>query len=266
LFSSKEEAIKYVRKFLKIDRFWDLYFVAQSVYLLEKVKESYTKVDEYSRRLIDIDRLIMMASIVELLNSKEDFLKFNEWIKQERKDEELRNRGVAVWHEYNRIHGSREKFRTFFEESLTKDQKIKLLKSVQFYQKEKKDFFPLFCFKGAECNVDHSYCTFDSDKRSCPAYMSTQRVNRGIREFADFLYTMRSKFVHEAKLFLLPQPLAEGVGGSSFLFDLYEYKFTQRKRSYKGVIKLGLLSIQFTELVQKYLKMLLDRYIETRTE
>ena len=266
IFSSKEEPIEYCRRFQEIGKFWTLYNVAQFSYFLEKMKDSYTKVDEYSRILIDIDRLIMMASIVELLNSKEDFVRFDEWIEQEGKDEELRSKGVNIWHEYNRIHGSAEKFRTFFKEFLTKEEKTKLMKSVQFYLKEENEFFPLFCFKGAECNVNHSYCTFDSNKERCPAYISTKRINRGIKECTDFLYTMRSKFVHEAKLFLLPKPLPKGVGGSSWLFDYFEYKFTTRKRFYKGTIRLGLFSKLFTELVQKYLKALMDKYIEARSE
>jgi len=77
---------------------------------------------------------------------------------------------------------------------------------------------------------------------------------------------MRSKFVHEATLFLLPKPLSEGFGGSSWLFDYFEYKFTTRKYLYKGAIMLGLFSKLFTELVQKYLKALMDKYIEARSE
>jgi len=267
IFSSKEETIEYCRRFQEIGEFWTLYHVAQFCYFLEKMKESYDMVDEYTRRLIDINRLIMMASIVELLNSKEDFARFDEWIKQEEKDEELRSKGVGIWHEYNRFHGSAEKFRAFFKEHLSKDEKIKLMKSVQFYLGEEKKFFPLFCYKDAECNVGLSYCTFDTDKERCPAYTSTKRINRGVREFADFLYTMRSKFVHEARLFLLPTPLPKGTAGSSWLFDFFEYEFkSARKLSYKGMLRFGLLSGLFTELVQKYLKALMDKYIEAKSE
>jgi hypothetical protein len=141
------------------------------------------------------------------------------------------------------------------------------MKSVQFYMGEEEKFFPLFCYKDAECNVGLSYCTFDTDKERCPAYTSTKRINRGVREFADFLYTMRSKFVHEARLFLLPTPLPRGTAGSSWLFDFFEYEFkSARKLSYKGTLRFGLLSWLFTELVQKYLKALMDKYIEAKSE
>jgi len=266
IFSSKEETIEYCRRFHRIGKFWTLYSVAQFSYLLEKMKDSYIEVDEYSKILVDIDRLIMMASIVELLNSKEDFVRFDEWIEQEGKNGELRSKGVKIWHEYNRIHGSAEKFRTFFKEYLTKDEKIKLMKSVQFYLGREKEFFPLFCHKGAECNVNHSYCTFDSNKERCPAYVSTKWMDSGVRECTNFLYTMRSKFVHEAKLFLLPKPLPEGSFGSSWLFDFFEYKFITREYFYRGTLKFGLFSILFTELVQKYLKALMEKYIEARRE
>lgn len=264
LFSSKDEANEYCKRFQKIGKVWTLYHVAQFSYFLDRVKDAYKEVDEYSRILMDINRLIMMASIVELLNSKEDFVRFDKWVEQEGKDDELRRKGVNVWHDYNRIHGSAEKFRTFFEEFLTKDEKIKLMKSVQFYRKERKEFFPLFCFKGVECHVNHSYCTFDTDKEKCPAYVSEKRMSRGIRECANFLYTMRSRFVHEAKLFFLPKPLPEGVGGSSWLVDYVEYKFITKDFFHKGSIMLELFSSQFIELVKKYLKKLMQRYIETR--
>lgn len=266
IFGSKEESIEYCKRFQKIGEFWTLYHVAQFSYFIEKIKDVYTKVDEYSRILMDIDRLIMMASIVELLNSKEDFVRFDEWVEQEGKDEELRSKGVNIWHEYNRIHGSAEKFRTFFKDYLTKDEKIKLMKSVQFYRKEEKEFFPLFCFKGAECNVKYSYCTFDSNKGKCAGYTSDRRINRGIKECANFLYTMRSRFVHEAKVFFLPKPLPEGVAGSSWFVDYLEYKFTTRRHFHKGLVTLEIFSNQFTKLVQKYLKSLLDKYIETRSK
>jgi hypothetical protein len=90
IFSSKEETIEYCRRFQEIGEFWTLYHVAQFCYFLEKMKESYGMVDEYPRRLIDINRLVMMASIVELLNSKEDFARFDEWIKQEEKNSEAK--------------------------------------------------------------------------------------------------------------------------------------------------------------------------------
>lgn len=265
IFSSKEEAIEYCKKFQKIGEFWTLYHVAQFCYFFERMKDAYKYIGEYSRILMDVDRLIMMASIVELLNSKEDFVRFDKWVKQEGKNDELRRRGVNVWHEYNRIHGSAEKFRAFFSKYLTKDEKIKLMKSVQFLGGEGKEFFPLFCFKGAECHVNHSYCTFDRNKEKCPVYVSEKRMSESIRECANFLYEMRSKFVHEAKLFLFPKPLPEGVGGSSSLFDYIEYRFTRKDYFHKGLIKLELFSNQFTELVKKYLKKLMQRYTEKIT-
>jgi len=266
IFSSKEEAINYCKRFQKIGRFWTLYDIAQFLYFSDKMKDAYTKIDEPARILFDVNRLIMMTSIIEFLNSKEDFVTFNDWIKKEGKHDELRRRGIDIWHEYNRIHGAAEKFRTFFNEYLTKEEKIKLMKSVQFYQRQRKEFFPLFCFKGAECNVQYSYCTFDARKEKCPAYVSEKRISKGIKEFANFLYTLRSKFVHEAKLFVLPKPLPQGVGGSSWLVDYFEYKFITRDYFYKGTIMLELFGIQFTELVQKYLKTIMNNYVETRSK
>ena len=264
IFSSKEEALEYCKKFQKVGQIWTVYHIAQFSYFLDRVEDVYTGIDEYSRILMDVNRLIMIASIVELLNSREDFVRFDKWVVQEGKDDELRRRGVSVWHDYNRIHGSAEKFRTFFEEYLTKEEKIKLMKSVQFWRKEEKEFFPLFCFKGVECHVGHTYCTFDTNKEKCPAYVSERRMRRGIIECANFLYTLRSRFVHGAELFLFPKPLPEGVGGSSWLVDYTEYRFITRDYFHKDSIILELFSHQFPKLVRKYLKELMQTYIESR--
>jgi len=266
LFTSEQEAIEYCGRFKKTGKIWTLYDVARFSYFLHKMDGVYKKADEHLRILMDINRLIMLASIVECLNSKEDFVRFDEWVKQKSKNNEFRKQGINVWHDYNRIHGSAVKFRTFFQDYLTKDEKIRLIKSVQFYQKEKREFLPLFCFKGVKCNLNHSYCNFDTNKTKCPVYASERQVRRGVKECANFLYTLRSRFVHEAKLFSFPKPLPEGVGGSSWLVDYTEYKFTTRNYLHQGPIMLGLFSNQLTELVKQYLKRMMQKYVETREE
>jgi len=47
----------------------------------------------------------MLTSIIEKLNSKEDYLTFPEWISKENKKEELKKRGLSLWDEYNKIYG-----------------------------------------------------------------------------------------------------------------------------------------------------------------
>lgn len=264
IFDSKQEANEYCRRFQNIGKLWTLYHIAQFSCFLDKIKDTYMKIDDYSRMLMDINRLIMVASMVELLNSRKDFVRFDTWIKKEGKNKEFQTRGVDVWHEYNKIHGCAEKFRTFFTKYLTKEEKIELMRSVQFWKGAEKEFFPLFCFKGVECQVNHSFCTFDVDKTKCPAYASKRRMQRGIRECADFLYTLRSKFVHEAQLFFLPKPLPQGVGGSSFLVDYVEYDFQTKKYSHKGSVMLHLFSNQFVKLGKKYLTQLIQAYLKAR--
>lgn len=264
IFGSRGEAIEYCKRFQKIGEVWTLYHVAQFLYFLNRFQDVYSTLDDYVRSLVDINRLIMMASIVELLNSAKDFVTFDKWVKQKGKNCELGKKGCKIWHEYNKDHGSAEKFRTFFKDYLTKEEKIRLMKSVQFYQKKRRDFLPLFCFKGPECNVQYSYCTFDSGKEGCPAYVSKRRMDKGIKECANFLYALRSRFVHEAKLFFLPRPLPKGVGGSSWLFDYLEYKFATGA-CFKGTIMMELFSAQFTELVQKNLKALMINYVEKKS-
>lgn len=264
IFDSRQEAIEYCNRFQNIGKLWTLYHVTQFSFFLNKIKDTYGKTDVYSRMLMDINRLIMVASIVELLNSNKDFVRFDEWIKQEGKNKEIQERGVDLWHEYNKIHGSAEKFRAFFIKYLTREEKIELMKSVQFWRRDDKEFFPLFCFKGVECQVNHSFCAYDGDKMKCPTYVSERRIQRGIRECANFLYTLRSKFVHEAKLFFLPKPLPQGVGGSSWLVDYIEYDFTTKDCSYKGNVMLDLFSSQLVKLGRKYLTQLIQAYLKAR--
>jgi hypothetical protein len=264
IFSSGQEAIQYCKEFQNIGKVWTLYHVAQFSFFLGKIKEVYGKLDFYSQALMDINRLVMIASMIELLNSKEDFKRFDKWIKQEGKDKLDAKGVVAIWHSYNKIHGSAHKFRRFFDKYLTKDEKIRLIKSVQFWKPEEKSFFPLFCFKGDACNVQHSHCTYDTQKEECPAQKSDRVTHLGIEECANFLYALRSEFVHEAKLFFLPKPLPEGVGGSSWVVDYLEYDFSTKDYPHRGSVMLELFSNQLVILVEKYLKKLMKDYLEIR--
>jgi hypothetical protein len=265
LFDSKKEAIEFAKKCRSLDDFWTLYHVAQFSVFLEKIEETYQTMHEHNRMLIDIDRVLMVASIIELLNSSEEFVRFDKWCKLKPNIGELEKRGISLWHDYNKIHGSAQKFRNFFTNYLNEDEKIGLMRSVQFLKKEDREFFPLFCYKGVQCNVKHSYCTFDNDKLQCPAYTSSKTLNKGMKECANFLYTLRSRFIHEAKLFLLPKPLPNGVGGSSHLIDyLKEYEFITKRIKFEGIVKFELFSDQLVNILKKYLKQLIQAYLKNR--
>jgi len=261
LFDSEEETIEYCQRFQNIDELWTPFHIAQFSSLLDTIKETYAEVNDHLRVLLDANRVIMMASVIELLNSREKHLPFNKWVAQQGKNQEVPIRVIKLWDDYIKIHGSAEKFRTFFVKYLTKDEKFELMKSVQFWKREQKTFLPLFCFKGKECNVSHGYCEFDINKEKCPSYASEKKMQRGIRECANFLYSLRNRFVHEARLINFPEPLPGGVGGSSWLYDYVEYRFLSG-RYFQGTIKMDLFSERLVKLGRKYLKQLMQDYLE----
>jgi hypothetical protein len=263
LFGSEQEAIECCEEFQNIDDLWTFFNIAQFCYFLDKIDESYNKANDYLRVLLDTDRLIMIASVIELLNSRETYKTFEKWIKQQKKKEEHSTDVIRLFKEYHKIHGAAEKFRNFFDKFLTKDEKVHLMKSIQFWRKEERSFLPLFCFKVGECNFRHSYCEFDGDKARCPIYASELRMRRGIEECANFLYALRSRFVHEAKLANFPRPLPKGVAGSSSLIDYVDYAFLNG-RHFRGTIKIDLFSSELVKIGRKYLTQMMSEYVKVR--
>ena len=85
-----------------------------------------------------------------------------------------------------------------------------------------------------------------------------------MKECANFLYHLRSKFVHEAKLLLLPDPLPNGVGGSSWLIDYIKYDFLTKEYKHEGNVSLEIFSNNLVKLGKKYLKKLIQTYLKTR--
>jgi len=95
IFCSKDEMTEYWNKFSEIGDELTIFTISQFYVFLKQIEE----------RKYDSLRLIMLASIIEKLNSKEDYLTFPEWISKENKKEELKKRGVSLWDEYNKIYG-----------------------------------------------------------------------------------------------------------------------------------------------------------------
>jgi len=132
--------------------------------------------------------------------------------------------------EYNKEYGSSRKVRTFLSTHLTEDEKINLIrcfrlkhtsrahrfskrmepgyKDIETIEDLKKtgrfsvnEALMPSCYSWESCYVDYGQC--------CPEIYCTLRGNKSLdetlKEIIDVIYGMRSKFVHNAKMFNLPK-------------------------------------------------------------
>lgn len=200
----------------------------------------------------------MLTSIIEKLNSKEDYLTFPEWISKENKKEELKKRGLTLWDKYNKTHGCSGKFRRFFKNYLSQDENINLIKSVLSKTKIRTAptsqlLVPHFCYED-KCNVQFLRCNFDRNKAECPLFNSPSKLRKAIKDFSNFLYSLRNSFVHEANIVLLSEVDDEGIP-----IPLLEY--IPRK---KANLVIGLAPEQLETLLEKNFTKLLDAYFNNK--
>ena len=248
IFCSKEEMTEYWNRFSEIGEDLTIFTISQFYVFLKQIEE----------RKYDSLRLIMLTSIIEKLNSKEDHLTFPEWISKENKKEELKKRGLSLWDEYNKIHGSSGKFRRFFKNYLSKDENIDLIRSVLSKAKLKVSptselLVPRFCYED-KCNVRFLSCNFDRNKDNCPLVSSPSKLRRAIKNFSDFLYSLRNSFVHQANIVLLSE--VDYNGTPVLLLEYIPAKKTN--------LVIRLAPEQLETLLEKNFKKLLDDYITNR--
>lgn len=118
-------------------------------------------------------KLIIMSSLIESLMADEKFKEFNAWyskdcpedIKKEALSKTLDEAIKYLWDEYKKKHGAYRKFKSFFDEYLSNDEREQLL--------------------GGFKRLDGKQVS--------------------INDIARWLYQMRSDFVHASKLVLLPE-------------------------------------------------------------
>jgi hypothetical protein len=270
-FTSEQEMLDYWKKFSIVSKpngssLEEFYDIALFYKAMKLTKDDSTK-------------LIMITSIIEKLNSENDYRTFAEWI-NEQKIEVGRNKKdiKRLWSAYNDQFGCSSKFRNFFKgKYLTKKEKVTLLQSVKFYvERDSKSpyLMPMFCY-------DKNYCYFRNtlsscpislsnfDKDDCPICSDDKKLKKGLGELAEFLYYMRNKFVHDACLPRLAPPLKpvkhkDGATLTMTTFNYVHYKFKRKKPEYVGWICVELNVMDIEQILNRNFKNLLENYVSSR--
>ncbi|MEN3016305.1 MAG: hypothetical protein ABC585_00210 [Candidatus Methanosuratincola petrocarbonis] len=226
LFSSKEDFIKYVNS-LKNPRDAELFLQTGNFYLVAKKyqHESYVK-------------LIMIISIIEKIANKEkEFQEFYEWIEsQDAKINEFLSESktmdanvfkeiiIKLRDNYFQEFGSRRNVLAFFKKHFTKEDKIKLIRSIEADRKEtverilvaqymgvraatieelkekgfnvEKNFVPS-CYDWMKCWFEYGQCY---PNLGCLLKDDESLLDKTLKKVVDDLYQMRSDFVHDATI------------------------------------------------------------------
>jgi len=275
IYSSEDEMLSYGLKFQHIYEKYQKAFVEffsiseffRAIQFLTKNKSEGKKDSsayQYEKRE-DVLSLIMVISLIEKLCSKEDFVPFPKWTKE---------RGLncgnvrKIYNEYNENFGCSHKFRNFFasQEYLEIEEQLNLLRSVCYFVKDKDNKIssvPMFCYDEARCGKREHCCTFDNE--NCPAFSNEKVRKDGLKEFANFLYELRNRFVHSAHMFRLSEESARL--GKSYVGDYFSYEFHYIKKPlYEGGAMLNLSPLDLKRILDKNFKKLLDNYIAARTK
>ena len=292
VFASEEEMYTFYLKFLKKcekpeDAYYELLTLSEYYIAMKQAKSPFLK-------------LIMQISLIEKLNSKMSYLTFVDWLVKIEKDETFnKQKTIQRFHSnyekkgshnnrfkqflktirkvhtiYSDDYGLGTKFRTFFQEYLTKQEKIELLKSIRCYNKSdngsKSNLVPMFCFEENVCRLAPYYsCPMvNYNRKDCPICINEKSLKKSLNEFADFLYSLRSKFVHNAIMFdLASSQSATHPNGVTMTMSLVMYvnkhRFRDRKRQkYTGNILLDLTAKNLETILNSYFKRLLNEYLE----
>lgn len=231
----------------------------------------------------------MSISLIEKLTSRMDYIPFSKWVTIEKRNNE---KVLKVWDDYNKDYGCFHKLKDFFlnKDYLKKEEQLALLKSVCYFIKKKDGkvtLVPLFCFdstvcggrdcydeskcmlndcfEGFKCTGAEHCCMFESYD-DCPACSEKKTIQTGIKEFANFLYTFRNRFVHDARIFRLSEETSDST--ISDLFDYVPYTFKYPKKSkrpqYNGIVSLRLSPNNLMRIIDRNFKKLLDNFIRAR--
>jgi hypothetical protein len=248
----------------------------------EKAFYEIFTLSEYYRAMkiveTDVLKIIMMTSLIERLNSERDFLTFPEWLttKEQENDAGTNKKIKQIFNKYAKEHGCSGKFRRFFQNFITKKEKVELIKSVRFFPKLKSglnspNLFPLFCFEESRCNPPplQSCPLVNYDQQDCLICSDAQELKKVLDEFAEFLYTLRSKFVHDARMFALASPNTvthdNGATLSMSLWTYIDYNFRKLKREkYEGLIMLDLTTRHLEGILKCNFKKMLDNFVRLR--
>ena len=250
IYTSESEVLKYWLKFY-------------AVFDDERALAEFLRILGFYRALktvkVDFVKLIMIISLIEKLNSGEDYVDFGVWLSKQGKNANSEKCCEQLFQAWNITHGCSHKFRNFFKntEFVTKSEQIILLKSVVGKHEHSPTFVPLFCYDETKCKK--FYSEENRVYEDCPIILEESVLNRGLTHFANFLYyNLRNKFVHDAKIIQLPDE-------TDMLWD-YENEVQTVRGKYTGLIGLSLKSKTLEELLNRNFKKLLHNYVEARRQ
>jgi hypothetical protein len=233
--------------------------------------EFYT-ISEYYRTMksmkADFVRLVMVTSLIEKLNSTKDYITFSEWIAKKQGTQKIDSNYNALLDEYNQTYGSSGKFRLFFQKYLSEKEQTELLTSVLVLESTPdglsiREFVPLFCYRKELCYDNAVHCKIGQIVSNCPAIRDKKILKDGIREFAEFLYQIRNKFVHNAVVYNLPE-LASKELEWQFTYIPYKFKYIKSPPFYNDYVLFRIAFFDIEKIFERNFKKLLKNYIEGR--
>ena len=270
IYDSDQEMYSYFLKFERIygtpeNAFYEI-FTLSEYYRAMKLEKS------------DVLKIIMITSIIERLYSKKDFVTFPEWLRKIEKESDIESNKTIrqIYDDYEKENGCSSKFRRFFQDFLTKKEKIELIQSIRFFPRLKSglnspNLFPLLCFEESRCRPPpiQSCPLVNYDKQDCLICNNDKELRKVLDEFAEFLYTFRSKFVHDARMFGLASPESithdNGATISMGLWTYVDYSFRKLDKSkYEGGIMLDLNARHLEGILEHNFKKLLDNFVSLR--
>lgn len=160
--------------------------------------------EDGSHTVRDETRIVAITSIMEKLMSEEDHLNFFDWYKQKYGKNNTIDDLESLKKEYLSDFGVHRKFKEYMNSYIVDSNRNELLEGIEIFDKDENDF----------------------------------RSLEDIDEAAKVLYTMRSNFVHNAKMatFSSPSsmyPLVDKVGSSTYRFMMdIEYYMMIFERSF----------------------------------
>lgn len=218
-------------------------------------------------RIIENDflKLVMITSIIEKLSSKKDYVTFSQWLSQMKKNG-LEDNTSLLWNEYNKKYGCSGKFRSYFQNYLSEKEQIELLTTIQVFDlvDGKNELVPLFCYDKNACGSKVSQCNMGYVFANCTALNNKKLAKDGIKEFSEFLYSLRNEFVHDAHIFHFSEKLS-GETVPFFTYIPYEFRYLKRP-FYSGIVTLRLTVADLERKLSRDFKKLLRNYIKMRCE
>jgi len=265
IYSSEDEFHNYYLKFLN---------------MYKKPERAFYELTNLSRYFLTMKtteqnnlKTIMFISLIERLNSDKDFITFPEWVSKKELNKSSIKEIKKFYNDYEKEYGCSSKFRAFFQEYLTKEEKIQFIKAIKYYPKlsdgsDSHNLFP-FCFKENNCRPCFQSCPLvNYEKEDCLIGKDEDKLKKTLNELAEFLYYYRSKFVHEARIFGLSETKLINLKGDSMSFsplDYVDYKFRKLKKAkYEGLIIVNLNAKMLENVLERNFKKLLDNFIKVR--